>query len=123
MTTTTRTTCPTCEGTGIDPARAATPLAVPGFAAYVAAMYPCPTCSTDRTKKVQESVHRMELAVKPTGKRSRPLFWQVQVVENGLVLRRKSFRDHGAAQDAAARAQGLGFGTRIIAMDHHQEDM
>ncbi|KKM61733.1 hypothetical protein LCGC14_1528670 [marine sediment metagenome] len=38
------TPCPTCLGSGIDSKRAATPLAMPGFVDYVAAMYPCPEC-------------------------------------------------------------------------------
>lgn len=37
--------CNTCHGTGIDPSRAATPLAAPGLEVYVAAMYPCPACA------------------------------------------------------------------------------
>lgn len=40
--------CGTCDGTGIDPARAVTPLAFPQFVGHVAALFPCLNCEGSR---------------------------------------------------------------------------
>ena len=50
--------CVTCAGTGIDPSQAATPLAMPGFSDYVAAMYPCPTCRARTLERIKGEMRR-----------------------------------------------------------------
>ena len=61
------TTCLTCGGTGIDPNRAATPLAIQGFGDYVAAMYPCPSCGYQPARAAKERTTFLRSVVVPDG--------------------------------------------------------
>lgn len=64
MTATTPTRCPTCDGSGIDPQKAATPLAFPHLQAYVAAMNPCLECNGAGTAPIAATMRPAGVGVR-----------------------------------------------------------